>query len=88
MKDIEELAKKFSLYVIDIKAAGVEEDGALKKYQANLNCEAEMEQLVKFFYNVENSDKLFKIEKYDLKPKTKRSSVVRSVIVISKTVLP
>ncbi|PIQ86101.1 MAG: hypothetical protein COV73_05065 [Candidatus Omnitrophica bacterium CG11_big_fil_rev_8_21_14_0_20_43_6] len=37
----------------------------------NLNCEAQMEQLVNFMYNMENSSSLLSIEKYQLAPKAK-----------------
>ncbi|MCK4519565.1 MAG: hypothetical protein KAT96_00120 [Candidatus Omnitrophica bacterium] len=88
LKDIEELANKCSVYVIDIKSAGLAEEGIFKKYFVRLNCEAQMEQLTELFYKLESSSKMLKIEKYDIKPKTEGSSVVRCTVSISKAVLP
>ena len=88
LKEIEKMANKSSVYVIDIKSTGLVEEGILKKYLVKLNCEAQMEQLTKFFYDVENSNKLLKIEKYDIRPKTEGSSVLRCTASISKAVLP
>lgn len=88
LRDIEELANKCSLYVIDIKQTGIIEEDILKEYLVRVNCEGQMEQLAEFFYRLENSNQLMKIEKYDIRPKTKGSSVARCTVFISKAVLP
>lgn len=88
LKEIENLANKTSVYLIDMKPAGFKETGSAKKYQINLNCEAQMEQLTDFMYSIENSNKLLTIEKYQLSPKSKESSVVRCSMSISKIVMP
>lgn len=88
LKGIEELANKRSVYVIDIKSAGLAEEGIFKKYLVRLNCEAQMEQLTGFFYELESSNRMLKIEKYDIRPKTEGSSIVRCTVSISKMVMP
>ncbi|MBN3039080.1 MAG: hypothetical protein JW869_06695 [Candidatus Omnitrophica bacterium] len=88
LQEMEEMANKSSLYVIDIKAAGLEEGELLNKYLIRLNCEAQIEQITNFFYDVESSKKLLRIEEYDLRPKTAGSSVIKCTITISKAVLP
>jgi len=88
LQDLEEMANKSSVYVIDIKTAGLKTADIFKKFLVRLNIEAQMEQLMDFFYSIENSKKLLKIEKYDLKPKTEGSSILRCSMTISKAVLP
>ena len=88
LKEIEEIANESSVYVIDIKSAGFEKEGILKKYLVKINCEAQMEQLIHFFYDVESSNKLLQIEKYDMRPKTEGSSVLRCALSISQVVMP
>ena len=88
LKDIEELANKCSVYVIDMKSSGLTEEDMFKKYLVRLNCEAQMEQLIRLFYELESSTKMLKIEKYDIRPKTEGSSIVRCTVSISKVVLP
>lgn len=88
LKVIEELADGSSVYVIDIKPGSFTESGVFRKYLVKLTCEAQMEQLTELFYKIESSDKLLQIEKYDIKPKTEGSSVVRCSISISKAVFP
>lgn len=88
LKEIEDYADKASVYLIDMKPASVKDAGALKKYLINLNCEAQMEQLTSFMYNIENSKELLTIEKCQISPKAKGSSVARCSMTISKTITP
>ena len=88
LKEIEGLANKSSVYLVDMKPAGLKSAGSSKKYLISLNCEAQMEQLTDFMYNIENSIKLLTIEKYQIAPKSKESSVVRCSMSIAKIVMP
>lgn len=79
------LANKSSVYIIEIKSAEVPlEMLSAKKYLLTVNCEAQMEQLAEFIYDIENSENLLRIEKYQISPKASGSSVARCVMSISK----
>lgn len=86
LKELESLANKSSVYLVDMKPSGIKESGSSKMILINLNCEAQMEQLVDFMYNMENSNSLISIEKYQLTPKTKESSVAKCSISVYKVV--
>jgi hypothetical protein len=86
LKELESLASKSSVYLVDMKPAGVKESGSSKRIMINLNCEAQMEQLVDFMYNMENSSSLISIEKYQLAPKSKDSSVAKCSMSVYKVV--
>lgn len=86
LREIEEYADKASVYLIDMKPTSAKDGGAAKKYLINLNCEAQMEQLVSFMYNIENSKELLTIERFQISPKSKGSSIARCNMVISKTI--
>lgn len=89
LKQVEALANKSSLYVVDMKPGGIKEDkDKTKRYIVNLTGEGQMEQIVEFIYNVENADELLMVEKYQINPKTRESSVAECAIVISKIVMP
>lgn len=88
LKEIENYANKASVYLIDMKPSGVKDIGPSKKYLINLNCEAQVEQLTNFMYNIENSSELLTIEKYQISPKAKESSVARCSMTISKIIIP
>jgi hypothetical protein len=86
LKELESLASKSSVYLVDMKPSGIKESGSSKRIMINLNCEAQMEQLVDFMYNMENSNNLISIEKYQLTPKNKDSSVAKCSISVYKVV--
>jgi Tfp pilus assembly protein PilO len=88
LKEIEAIANKSSVYIVDMKPAAIKELGATKKYMVNLECETQMEQLTDFMYNIENSSKLFRIERYQITPKSKESSIARCSMSISKLAMP
>lgn len=89
LKTVENTANKSSLYVIDMKPAGVkEEKDRTKKYLVTLTGEGQMEQIVDFMYHIESADELLVIEKYQISPKSRESSVAECSITISKLVIP
>ena len=88
LKEVENLASKSSIYLVDMKPRGLKEIGTSLKYLIKLTCEAQMEQIVDFMYNIENSKKLLTIEQYEISPKSKASSVAICSISISKLVVP
>jgi len=84
LKELENLASKSSVYLIDMKPGGIKKAGQSKKYMINLSCEAQIEQLTEFMYDIENSKELLTIEKYQIGPKSKESSVAQCSMSISK----
>lgn len=88
LKEIENLASKSSAYLVDLKPVGLKSSGTSKKYQVNLNCEAQMEQIAGFMYAIENSNKLLTIERYQISPKAKESSIAKCSLSISKMAAP
>lgn len=87
LKEIEGMSNKSSIYLVDMKPAAVK-GGSSERFMISLSCEAQMEQLVDFMYNIENSDKLLMIEKYQISPKSKESTVAKCGMSISKIVIP
>lgn len=87
LKEVEGLADKSSVYLIDMKPSGVKDLGSHKKYSIVLNCEAQMEQIINFIYSIENAPGLYLIEKYQISPKSKETSVAKCNVSISKIVI-
>ncbi len=88
LKEIEDLANKNSVYLLDLKPGDIKQSGPTKKYMINLSLEAQMDQLAVFMYGVESSDRLFTIEKYQIEPKSRESSVARCSMIISRVAPP
>jgi Tfp pilus assembly protein PilO len=84
LKEIETLANKGGVYLIDMKPAGLKDN----RYAVNVSCEGQMEQLVSFMYNIENSAKLLMIDKYQITPKSRESSVAKASLLVSKLITP
>jgi hypothetical protein len=87
-KEILNLAQKASIYLIDVKSAGVKELEKSKKFLVNLICEGKMEQIAAFMYRVETFDRLLTVEKYQINPKSKDTDTAKCSMVISQLVIP
>ena len=88
LKEIEGLAGKSSVYLTDMKPAGTKDIGGNKKYMVALTCEGKMEQITGFIYNVESSDKLLSVEKYQITPKSKDTDTAQCNMSVSQIVIP
>ncbi|HAJ57363.1 MAG TPA: hypothetical protein DCL35_06300 [Candidatus Omnitrophica bacterium] len=85
--EVEKLARKSSLYIVDMKPLGVQEDSVSRRYSVDLNCEAQMEQLVRFMHEIENASVLFFVETFNISPKSQDSSVAKCNMRISSVIL-
>lgn len=88
LKEIETLAGNNSVDLFDMKPAGQKAMDAAKKYMVNLNCEAQMEKLAAFIFDIENSDKFLTVERYQISPKSKGSNVASCSMTVSKMAVP
>lgn len=86
LKEIESMAEKNSVYLTDMKPIEYRGQGIKNKYLVSLNCESQMEQLVMFMYSIESSAKLLTIDKYEISPKSKDSSIMKCSMAISKII--
>lgn len=87
LKEMESLADRASVSLIYVKPANVESDRGITKHMATLECESQMEQIAGFFHSIESSTKLLKIEKFEIQPKNRESSLARCSMTVSKTVV-
>ncbi len=84
LKEIETIASKDSVYLSDMKPGVTKNMGLSRKYTINLNCEAQMEDLAKFMFDIENSSKLLTIDKYEISPKSKDLSIASCSMAVSR----
>ncbi|MFH0827383.1 MAG: type 4a pilus biogenesis protein PilO [Candidatus Omnitrophota bacterium] len=88
LKEIENIASKGSLYIVEMKPSGIKEErNKLKKFVVNLTCEGQMEQVMGFMHNIENAATLLNIDKFQLSPKSKDSSIAQCTMTVSKVVM-
>ena len=87
LRYVEDLSNKAGVNLLYAKPGGSKTEEKVMKYFVNLECEAQMGQMLAFFYDIENSDQLLKIEKFSLQPSVEGSSVSKSVVTVSRTVV-
>ena len=96
--ELQALAKD-TVDLIDIRSSGINKIGLLsRQYVIDLNFEAEMKYIFQFLYKIENSDKLYSVEKYNIRPKLDMSieeedeeeqpNVLTCSMSISKVIIP
>ena len=96
--ELQALAKD-TVDLIDIRSSGIHKIGLLsRQYVIDLNFEAEMKYIFQFLYKIENSDKLYSVEKYNIRPKLdmsieeedeeERPNVLTCSMSISKVIIP
>ena len=73
--------------LIDMKPASSDYSEIPDKYVINLNCESKIEDLIKFMYDIRNSDRLFSVEKLRLNPKERGSVDAKCSMSVSKMVV-
>jgi len=88
LKEVENLASTASIDLANLKPGNITEIRSSKVYSVNLNCESEMEQIARFMYSIESAKTLLSIDKYQISPKSKESSVARCRMTVSKIIIP
>ena len=87
LKHIEELANGASVNILYAKPAGGGKEEESKKFVITLEAEGQMAQLVNFFFQIENSTLLLKIDKFTLQPTSGGSSVIKCSATVSRAIL-
>jgi Tfp pilus assembly protein PilO len=87
LKEIEKIAESAGVTLSYVKPGTLKEEKGIKKYIANLECESQMEPIAAFFHSIESSNRLLKVEKFEIQPKNRESSIARCVMTVSRTVL-
>lgn len=83
LKLIQELASQASVNLLFSKPGGAGKEQNISS--VSLECEGQMDQLLSFFYAIETSKMLLRVEKYTIQPTAKGSSVIKCAATISRT---
>jgi hypothetical protein len=87
LKKVQELASQASVNLLYSKP-GAGETKERNVYRVSLECEGQMDQLIGFFYAIENAKLFCRVEKYSLQPTAKGSSVIKCTATISMAGIP
>jgi hypothetical protein len=87
LKEAEKIAKDSGGTVLNLSPqAQIEEAKTYKKYKADLRMEANVEQLLSFFYGLEKSRLLIKIYRMSLSPKDEQATTLKVDMALSMAV--
>ncbi|MFC1807840.1 type 4a pilus biogenesis protein PilO [Candidatus Omnitrophota bacterium] len=86
--EIEELARKADVRLVDMKPRPPEEVDFYKEYTVELEAEGEMNTVVTFLFKLNSSTQLLRAEKLRINPKEKGSSTVKASILVTKILIP
>jgi Tfp pilus assembly protein PilO len=84
LKEIENLASKSAVYLLDMKPGPVKNIAASVKFTVTVSCEGQMEQIAEFMYGIETSRNLLTIDKFQVNPKTRESTIGQCSLTVSK----
>ena len=88
LAEIEELTRKSAIYVVDIKPQSPRSVDFYTEYSVEIEAEGQMESLINFLYELNNSSQLLRAEKLHFSLKEKDSPVIKASILITKILLP
>ncbi len=88
MKEVETLANKNGVSLLDMKPGDIRVLDGAKQYLVSLNCEAPFNKLVDFLYGIESSKKMLKTDRFQLSLKSKQDPGIKCSITIVKIILP
>lgn len=86
--EIEELARRTKIYLVDIKPQSPKEIDFYKEYTVEIEIEGRLEPIVNFLYQINNSLQLLRAEKLRITLKEKEADVIKSSMLITKILIP
>jgi|GEM_PF-1206917 len=84
LSGIEELARKSNVYPDALKPVSVKDENLYKKFLVEAEFDTAMKDLMGFFYEIENSPEIFKVETVDITAKQDQKDIMKVRLLISK----
>lgn len=87
LSEIEKLAKKTSVFLANIKPRLTEKKEHYRKYVITVEVESEITNLIDFFYQLEASPRLLRVEEFYLTPRKEGSNILKARITINEVLI-
>jgi len=84
LKEIEDIARKSSVQLIDLKPYSQGKIDFYIEYRIEIETESNMNQLVAFIYNLQNSESLLKVVKFRINSKADKHDILKAYLTITK----
>lgn len=86
LSEVEQLARSNQVVLVDMKPREVKSRQFHKEYAAELDAETEMEGLINFIYQMEQSPQIMKVSSAKLSAREALSNLVRARMTVTKTI--
>lgn len=87
LSEIEKIARNASLLLKDIKPGVTKKIGLYRKYTVEIEVESKINYLVDFIYQLEKTSRLLRIEGFKLRPKEKKSAILKVQMTITEALI-
>ena len=87
LAEIEQTARKSSVFLKDVKLGTTEKSGTYIKYTVETVAEAKIAYLMDFIYQLEASTRVLKVRSFYLVPTKERSEILRAQMTITETLI-
>ena len=87
LRQIEEIAKKSSIQIIDLKPYSAKKTESYVEYKVEIEVESPVKQLMTFIYNLQNSDGLLRTSKFRISPKEGSAPILKGYLTITSVSL-
>ena len=84
LKEIEDIAKKSQVLLIDLKPSSAERIDFYTEHKVEVETESDTNQLITFIYNLQNSESILRVQKFHISPKADNISIVKGYLTITK----
>ncbi|MEW6536150.1 MAG: type II secretion system protein GspM [Candidatus Auribacterota bacterium] len=87
LKNIENTARSNRLHINDMKPQQIKDEEFYKYYVIELEAEADIMALIKFIYDMQNSETALKITRLQISASTSQPDVLKTEMIITKVIL-
>lgn len=88
LKEIENIARNSQVQLTDLKPYSAERKDFYSEYRIEIEAESEMNQLITFIYNLQNSESLLRVVKFRISPKADKADILKAHLAITKALIP
>ena len=88
LDDIEDIAKKSQVLLVALRPYSAVKLDFYIEYKIELEAESEMNQLITFVYNLQNSENILRVRKFNISPKADNPNILRTNLTITTVLIP
>ena len=88
LNKIQSLASQMKVVLVKINPAPGEQDAEYWKYQADLECSGQLEDVISFMHAINSDIELMKVDKFSFTSKKSDTNEMKATMTIEKVVIP